>query len=150
MISISTLLFVIALFANLILILIFLYRKKEDYILIKKIGYGLYVVGLLDIFAIIMVVIQGEDTRLIWFLGFYLAFLVIELLFDYILKIDFRTNWKLLTLYLIFYYMANYSLIMMNWLFSSTLGLIILILFIIQLLANILTHQTAKKKNNKE
>ena len=141
---IEYLLFSISLIANLVLITVFIVRKKEDYHLVQRIGYFLLIPGALAVIGIIMIINQGLDGRLAWFLGFFLAFLTIELLFDYILKIDFRNNWKPLVPYLILYYMANYSLTMMNWLFSVTRGIIILILFIIQIITNAWSHPKTK------
>ena len=78
------------------------------------------------------------------FLGIFLAYLVIEWLFDFVLKINFRENWKrnwgLLTPYLCFYYAMNYGFVVMPWKTSVTWGIIVLCLFIIQIITNIRTH----------
>ena len=74
------------------------------------------------------------------FLGIFLAFLALEGLYDYILKIPFRENWKLLTPYLVLYYAMNYGFVVMVWKISLPRGLLMLGLFIIQIIINICTH----------
>jgi len=67
-------------------------------------------------------------------------YLALEWVYDYILKIPFRQNWKLLTPYLLLYYAMNYGFIVMVWKTSLTGGIIMLSLSIIQIIANIITH----------
>ena len=84
------------------------------------------------------------------FLGIFLAFLAIEGLYDYILKIDFRTNfrknWKMLIPYLILYYSMSYGFIVMVWKNSLIGGALMLALVIIQILINIITHPRKRKE----
>ncbi|GAH17115.1 unnamed protein product, partial [marine sediment metagenome] len=76
------------------------------------------------------------------FLGIFLAFLAIEGLYDFVLKIPFRENWnwKLLAPYLILYYAGNYGFVVMVWKTSLMRGVIMLSLVIIQIIINIITH----------
>jgi hypothetical protein len=75
-----------------------------------------------------------------------LVFLGLEVLFDCVLKKDFRSNWRLLTPYLILYFFANYALVMIVWKQNLTQGAIILGLYIVQLIFNAFSHESVRKK----
>ncbi|MDD5499782.1 MAG: hypothetical protein PHT91_02825, partial [Candidatus Nanoarchaeia archaeon] len=100
----------------------------------------------LTITALILSILEGLESWNSYFLIGVLVFLGLELLFDWVLKKDFRKNWKLLTLYLPLYFFANYALIMIVWELNTTLGIILLILYIIQLIFNTFSHQSVRKK----
>jgi len=75
-----------------------------------------------------------------------LAFLAIEALYDWILKIPFREkmDWKQLVPYVALYISMNYGFVVMVWKYDSvTRGIILLSLFAIQIIANIVTHPRA-------
>jgi len=61
-------------------------------------------------------------------------------------KIDFRSIWYLLIPYLILYYIVNYGIVVMIWAESSTWGIIMLVLWIIQLIVNGISHRKPKNK----
>jgi hypothetical protein len=90
----------------------------------------------------IILLVQGEQKSLQYsiFLGTFLGFLVLEALYDFILKIPFRDNWMLLTPYLILYYAMNYGFVVMVWKESLEKGLILLALFVLQIVTNVLSH----------
>lgn len=129
---------------NLFLIFIFLIRNNID--LLGQIGIFYFLLAIPAIYCIWLATKQHKSKRYIIFLGIFLAFLAIEFLYDYILKIDFRANWSsgnwiLLFPYLLLYYSMNYGFVVMPWKFYSTkIGYIMLGLFIIQFIANITTH----------
>jgi len=97
-------------------------------------------------YGIFLVIKEHKEVQYSIFLGIFLAFLAIEGLYDYILKINFRKNWKLLTPYLILYYAMNYGFVVMVWKTSLMGGVIMLILVIIQIIVNIITHRLANRK----
>jgi hypothetical protein len=74
----------------------------------------------------------------------FLAFLLLEWLYDYVWKINFRENlrkhWKVAVPYLGLYYSSNYGFIVMPWKTSLVQGLIMLGLFIIQVILNLRSH----------
>ena len=74
----------------------------------------------------------------------FLAFLLLEWLFDFVLKINFRENWKKnwksLVPYLGLYYATNYGFVVMPWKTSLIWGIIMLCLFIIQIIVNLRSH----------
>ena len=74
------------------------------------------------------------------FLGIFLVFLMLEGLFDVALKIPFRDDWRLLTPYLVLYYATNYGFVVMVWKDSLSQGILMLVLFALQLVTNLMTH----------
>ena len=124
------------------LIFIFLMRKNHlD--LLQRIGWIYFLLAIPAIYAIFLVQQEHKTPRYIIFLGIFLAFLVIEALYDWILKIPFREtiDWKLLAPYVALYISMNYGFVVMTWKYYSVpYGIILLVLFVIQIIANILTH----------
>jgi hypothetical protein len=93
-----------------------------------------------SIYGIFLVQVEQKSVQYSIFLGIFLLFLILEGLYDFILKIPFRQNWPLLTPYLILYFVMNYGFVVMVWKNNLSEGMILLGLFIIQLIVNILTH----------
>jgi hypothetical protein len=131
--------FLLGLANNMLLILIFVIRKNHLAIVQS---YG-WVYLLLAAPALYLIFLVQRDHRVLQysiFLGTFLAFLALEALYDLILKIPFRDNWKLLVPYLLLYYAMNYGFIVMVWKNSQEKGIIMLVLFVVQIVANIMTH----------
>lgn len=127
---------------NVILIFIFLLRKN-NLELVQKIGWIYFLLAIPAIYAIILVQQEQKTIRYTIFLGIFLAFLAIEALYDWILKIPFREtmDWKTLVPYVVLYISMNYGFVVMTWKYYSVpYGIILLILFIIQIIVNIVTH----------
>jgi len=132
--------FILGFVNNLFLIFIFLIRKDSKMVLLKRIGWVYLLLAIPAVYGIFLVSQEQKAAQYSIFLGIFLAFLALEGLYDYILKIHFRKNWKLLTPYLVLYYAMNYGFVVMVWKTSLPRGLIILGLFIIQIIVNICTH----------
>ncbi|QEE14808.1 hypothetical protein DSAG12_00625 [Promethearchaeum syntrophicum] len=134
---------------NLLLILIFFLRfkgfeKNKD--IIQKIGY--FYLGLTP-FAIIVWILSVLNERPSSngiFCAIFLLYIGLEAIFDFILKIEFRNIWYLLVPYLILYYAVNYGIVMMIWAESQPWGIVLLVLWIIQLIANTISHRRPKEK----
>jgi len=124
------------------LIFIFLMRKNHlD--LLQRIGWVYFLLAIPAIYAIFLVQQEQKTPRYTIFLGIFLAFLAIEALYDWILKIPFREkmDWKLLVPYVALYISMNYGFVVMTWkYYSVSYGIILLVLFVIQIIANIVTH----------
>lgn len=134
--------FALGLANNVFLILIFLIRKKH-FTLLQRIGWTYLLLAIPAVYAMFLVQQEQKSLRYTVFLGIFLAFLTIETLYDWILKIPFREtmNWKLLAPYVALYISMNYGFIVMVWKYDSIIGgVFILVLFIIQIVANVLTH----------
>jgi len=141
-------LFIIALSNGIFLIAIFIIRKNPQSTLLRKVG-STYILLFIPaaIIGIVLSIIENYGLYYTTFLAIFLAFLGVEALFDYVLKVDFRKNWKLLIPYLALYYAMNYGLVVMVWKLDVILGMILLILFIAQIIVNILTHPPIRKNN---
>ena len=134
--------FALGLVNSVLLISIFLIRKNHlD--LIQRFGWTYLLLAIPVVYAIFLVQQEHKSPRYTIFLGIFLAFLVIEALYDWILKIPFRgtMDWKLLVPYVALYISSNYGFVLMTWkYYSVTYGIILLILMVIQIIANIVTH----------
>jgi hypothetical protein len=134
--------FALGLVNNVALIFIFLIRKSHPDLL-QRIGWVYFLLAIPAIYAIFLVQQEQKTPRYTIFLGIFLAFLAIEALYDWILKIPFREtmDWKLLTPYVALYMSMNYGFVVMTWKYYSVpYGIILLVLFVIQIIANIVTH----------
>ena len=133
-----------------VLIFIFLIRKKH-FTLLQRIGWVYFLLAIPAIYAIFLVQQEQKTPRYTIFLGIFLAFLAIEALYDWILKIPFREtmDWKQLVPYVALYISMNYGFVIMVWrYYSLTSGIILLGLFVVQIIANIVTHPRATIKKN--
>ena len=141
--------FALGLLNNIFLIFIFLIRKNH-FALLQRIGWAYLLLAIPAIYAIFLVQQEQESPQYTVFLGIFLAFLAIEALYDWILKIPFREkmDWKLLVPYVVLYISMNYGFVVMTWKYYSSMGGIILLgLFVIQIIANMVSHprSTIKK-----
>ena len=132
------------------LIFIFLIRKNH-LALLQRIGWVYFFLAIPAIYAIFLVQQEQKTPRYTIFLGIFLAFLAIEALYDWILKIPFREkmDWKQLAPYVALYISMNYGFVVMTWKYYSVpYGIILLVLFVIQIIVNIVTHPqvTIEKK----
>lgn len=131
--------FVLGVVNNAFLIFIFAIRKKRMDIL-QRIGWGYLLLAIPAAYGIFLVLQEQKAVQYIVFLGIFLAFLALEGVYDFVLRIAFRQNWKLLTPYLLLYYAMNYGFVVMVWKSSLTGGAVMLALTIIQIVVNISTH----------
>ena len=134
--------FALGLANNGILIFVFLIRKNHP-ALLQKIGWVYFFLAIPAIYAIFLVQQEQKTPRYTIFLGIFLAFLAIEALYDWILKIPFREKmgWKQLAPYVAFYISMNYGFVVMVWKYDSVIGGVIMLgLFVIQIIANIVSH----------
>jgi hypothetical protein len=135
--------FILGLVNSVSLILLFLVRKNRlD--LLYRFGWIYLLLSIPAAYGIFLVQQENETVRYSIFLGIFLAFLLVEWLFDYVLKINFRENWrknwKSAVPYLSLYYAMNYGFVVMPWKTSVVWGLVMLCLFIIQIIANLISH----------
>ena len=137
--------FALGLVNNVVLIFIFLIRKNH-LALLQKIGRVYFFLAIPAIYAIYLVQQEQKTHRYTIFLGIFLAFLAIEALYDWILKLPFRgkMDWKLLAPYVALYISMNYGFVVMVWKYYSVVGGIIMLgLFVIQIITNIISHPRA-------
>ena len=140
--------FTLGLVNNLFLIFIFLIRKKMT--ILQRVGRFYFLLAIPAVYGIFLVQQEHKAVQYSIFLGIFLAFLGLELIYDYILKIPFRENlkkyWKPAIPYLTLYYAMNYGFVVMVWKnYSKIGGIIMLGLFIVQIIINVLTHPRKTK-----
>ena len=126
---------------SLALIVVFVVRRRRlD--LIERYGWLYLLLAIPAVYAIVLVQQEGKAVQYTIFLGIFLAFLAIEALYDWILKIPFRQHmdWRLLVPYLALYFASNYGFVAMVWKQSVLGGGLLLVLFVVQILANAVTH----------
>ncbi len=141
--------FILGLVNSLLLILIFFIRRHRPSIL-KRTGRLYLLLAIPAVYGVFLVVHEQKDIRYGVFLGIFLGFLVFEWLYDFLLKLNFRENWrrnwKWLVPYLALYYGMNYGFVVMPWKTSLVWGLIMLVLSVVQLAVNLMTHpKTAQR-----
>ncbi|WP_319471587.1 hypothetical protein [uncultured Trichococcus sp.] len=132
--------FLLGIVNSLLLITIFLlvrFAKATQVAIVGKVYLALAVPTAI---GILMAQQQQKPVQYTIFLGIFLVFLMLEGIYDFVLKVSFRENWKLLTPYLMLYWSMNYGFIVMTWKYSKLQGGILLGLFIIQIIANIRSH----------
>ena len=140
----ETFYFLLGVVNSLLLISIFLlvrYAKAAQVAVAGKVYLALAIPAVI---GIVLAQQQQKPTQYTIFLRIFLAFLMLEGIYDFVLKVSFRENWKLLTPYLMLYWSMNYGFIVMTWKHSKLQGGILLDLFIIQIIANIRSHTKEK------
>ena len=139
--------FITGIVNSIALIAIFLIRK-EKLDTLRKYGKYYFILALPAIVNIFLVFYEDADIRYFIFLLIFLAFLFVEWLYDYKIQTDFRENWlknwKWTTPYLGLYWAMNYGFVVMPWKSHITWGILMLVLFIIQIIVNIRSHPRAK------
>ena len=141
----ETFYFLLGVVNSLLLISIFLlvrYAKAAQVAVAGKVYLALAIPAVI---GIVLAQQQQKPTQYTIFLRIFLAFLMLEGIYDFVLKVSFRENWQLLTPYLMLYWSMNYGFIVMTWKHSKLQGGILLDLFIIQTIANIRSHTKEKK-----
>jgi hypothetical protein len=138
--------FVLGLVNSIFLIFIFLVRKNR-LALVRSTGWVYLLLGIPAAYGIILAVTEQKTVQYVIFLGIFLAFLFIEWLYDYVLRVPFRENWnwRLLTPYLTLYYAMNYGFVVMPWKTSAVWGTTMLGLFVIQIIVNLSSHPKVVK-----
>ena len=127
------------------LICIFLVRKKENLPLLQKVGGFYFLLAIPSIYGIFLIQVEQQSVQYSIFLGIFFLFLLLEGVYDFVLKIPFRQNWILLAPYLILYFVMNYGFVIMVWKNNLWEGMTLLGLFIIQIIVNIWSHPRKSK-----
>jgi hypothetical protein len=139
--------FMLGILNNLFLISIFMIVRFSKISKLNPVGKAYLLLSVPAIYLIFEALKQEKPIQYVIFLMIFLAFLALDWLYDFALKVSFRKNWKLLLPYLILYWSMNYGFMVMAWKHSAVQGMVILGLFIMQLTTNILSH-TKKAENS--
>ncbi|CZQ86157.1 Hypothetical protein Tpal_735 [Trichococcus palustris] len=133
--------FLLGVVNSLFLIAIFLLVKFSKMAQVAVFGKAYLALVVPGVYGIFIAQQQQKPIQYTIFLSIFLAFLILEGIYDFVLKVPFRNNWKLLTPYLMLYWSMNYGFIVMTWKHSAVQGGILLGLFIIQMAANFSSHR---------
>jgi len=135
----------IAILMNFLVIAIFILRKKGFEQLEHKIGY-IVISCAIPLFIIILnYILIGKELWIIIYIIIMISFLMIEMVLDYILKIDFRTNLKIVVPYVIIYYVAFWGLLAISFVINLIAGFIVFGVFILNLISTIYAHKSDKE-----
>jgi hypothetical protein len=135
----------IAILMNFLIIAIFIVRKKGFEQLEHKIGY-IVISCAIPLFIIMLnYILIGKELWIIIYIIIIISFLMIEMVLDYILKIDFRTNLKIVVPYVIIYYIAFWGLLAISFVINLIAGFIVFGVFILNLISTIYAHKSDKE-----
>lgn len=137
----ETLFFALGLVNSVALIVIFVVRgRRLD--LVQRFGWLYLLLAAPATCALFLAQQERKPTQYTIFLALFLAFLAIEALYDWILKIPFREHmdWRLLVPYVALYISSSYGFVVMVWKESTTEGILMLTLAAVQVVANAWTH----------
>jgi hypothetical protein len=125
---------VIAVLVNLLMIGIFLSRPAGLRRLERTLGLVLEALGVFVAAAAIWNALSGREWWAVALPALLVAFLLVELVLEYILQFDFRHS-PLLGPYLLLYYLALMGMIGYAFLVSRTWGMLVLVTYFLQLAA---------------
>lgn len=134
--------FLIGVLNNALLIVIFVFRKAKNLKGMKTTGYIYLALAIPAAYAVLLAVLQNKAVSYTVFLIIFLAYLALEFLYDYVLKIPFRKNWKLLIPYLCLYIPMNYGFFVLSWKASLPQGIAIGVLLAAQIVMNVISHNS--------
>lgn len=136
----------VAISLNIKIILIFLARYRGPEGLEHKIGYLVIACIIPLIIILINYILIGKDLWILIYLIIIISFLIFEMILDYILKLNFRTNLKIVVPYTLFYYVAFWGLLAISFVINLVIGFIIFSIFMLSVVVTIYTHKKEKNK----
>lgn len=138
--------FVLGVVNNVCLIIVFVLRKyRID--LVQRFGWLYLGLAIPAGYVLVLALQEGSRVEYPIFLAIFLAFLAVEGLYDWVLKLPFREtmDWRLLVPYVALYISSSYGFVIMPWrYYSMAAGLTMLALTLAQFLANAATHTRTK------
>lgn len=142
---------VTAVLVNLCVSAIFISDRHNSMNFIKKFGISFLSLGFPMIAVLIGYLITGYDWWIYVLLSYVMVFFIVQLLLDYILKIQFRENNAQHVAYIIFFYIFQASLIIIAFNINDTCGYVVSISFWVLLAALIylLIGRALDKRNKK-
>jgi hypothetical protein len=137
---------VTAVMFNLLIIGVYIAQKHERHRLVRL--FGSIVICLAIPLAVVFIsyLISGRALWIMIYLGFILLYIFVELLLDFILKIEFREKLILHIPYIILFYVASFGFIGISFSIDRTWGYIVSITFWAVLGSLIYLYWGRKKK----
>jgi hypothetical protein len=127
----DTIFYASSVFFNIAVGVLYLSIKYDNPILLKLTGIAIVLISLPFAMTFVKYIKFKNPIKKVVFNAIILVYFLIEILFDYVLKIPFREILWLHIAYIILFYAASYSMIVANWKVSWIRGAIVLITFIL-------------------
>jgi len=133
--------FALAIANNVALFVVFVLRKRRMD-LVRRFGWLYLLLAVPAAAGIVVAQREHAPPQYTIFLAIFLAFLAVEALYDWVLRIPFREHpdWRLLVPYVALYISSSYGFVVMVWQESVPGGLLMLTLTLAQFAANAATH----------
>lgn len=130
---------------NLLIAGIFVAQKKERPNLVRI--FGILWLSLAIPLAVVFIhyLVVGRPLWVMAYFGFIFLYILVELLLDYILKIEFRQKWTIHAPYIILEYIALFGLIGISFSVDRTWGFLVSFSFWILLASLIYLYWSRKK-----
>ncbi|TFG25795.1 MAG: hypothetical protein EU533_00695 [Promethearchaeota archaeon] len=136
----------LAISLNILIILIFLARYRGPEGLEHKIGYAVIVCIIPFTIILLNYILIGKDLWIVIYIIIIISFLIFEMILDYILKLNFRTNPKIVGPYVLFYYIAFWGLLAISFVIDLLIGFVVFGIFMLSVVVTIYTHKKQKDK----
>jgi hypothetical protein len=136
----------IAILLNVFIIVIFLLRFRGLEELEHKFGYLVIACAFPLVIILINYIWISIDLWIVIYIVIIISFLFVETILDYILKVNFRTNPKIVGLYILFYYISFWGLLAISFVIDLVIGFVVFGLFMISVGVTIYTHKKEKDR----
>lgn len=123
-----------------LLVVFLLRRRRLD--MVRRFGWLYFLLAVPASYGIVLAQREQAPVQYTIFLAIFLAFLAVEALYDWVLKVPFRErpDWRLLVPYVALYISSCYGFVVMVWRESVPGGVLMLALTVAQFAANAATH----------
>lgn len=128
--------------ANALALLVVFVLRARRLDLVERFGWLYLLLALPAVWALVLARQENASVQYTVFLVIFLGFLVIEALYDWVLRIPFREkpDWRILAPYVALYVSSSYGFVVMTWRESVAAGAVVLVLTVAQVAANAMTH----------
>jgi hypothetical protein len=130
--------------ANALALLVVFVLRARRLDLVERFGWLYLLLAVPAVWALVLAHQEHAPVQYTVFLAIFLGFLAIEALYDWVLRIPFREkpDWRVLTPYVALYVSSSYGFVVMTWKESVAAGIVILVLTVVQVAANAMTHRS--------
>ena len=128
--------------ANAVALLVVFVLRARRLDLVERFGWLYLLLAVPAVWALVLARQEHAPVQYTVFLVIFLGFLVIEALYDWVLRIPFRErpHWRILAPYVALYVSSSYGFVVMTWKASVAAGAVVLALTVAQVAANAMTH----------
>ena len=135
-----------AIIFNLLIVGVYNAERQERHRLVRILGAAMICLAIPLAIVFIGYSIIGRDLWIMIYLGFILIYIFVELLLDFILKIEFRKKPILHIPYIILFYIASFGFIGISFSIDVTWGILVSISFWAVLASLIYLYWSRRKK----